>query len=119
MYVYDESAGEGVTIFVLDSGIRITHAQLVGRASFGYNTVKGTEDTDVYGHGTHVSGTIIGSQYGIARRAKVVSVKIFDDHGRGSTARTMAAIEWVARNAKPMSGLFYNPSCSRLRSLGI
>ncbi|KKY39219.1 putative alkaline proteinase [Diaporthe ampelina] len=82
-YVYDETAGEGTTAYVLDTGIRLSHEEFEGRASFGINAVTGSTtpngtNSDTDGHGTHVAATIVGKTYGVARKAKVIDVKVFD-----------------------------------------
>jgi oryzin len=78
-YVYDESAGAGHTVYVVDSGIRISHQEFEGRARFGYSGVTGstTYEEDDDGHGTHVAGTVAGRTYGVAKKAEVVAVKSF------------------------------------------
>lgn len=38
-YVFDDSAGEGITAYVVDTGIRVTHEEFGGRATFGANFV--------------------------------------------------------------------------------
>jgi subtilisin family serine protease len=66
-YIYDTSAGAGTFAYVVDSGINTAHQQFGGRASLGYNAAGG-QHVDTLGHGTHVSGTIGGSTYGIAKQ---------------------------------------------------
>ncbi|WP_328479631.1 S8 family peptidase [Streptomyces sp. NBC_00377] len=99
-YRWPKSAGAGVTVYVIDTGIRITHADFGGRASYGWDFVGGDRvAADGNGHGTHVAATVAGSTLGVARKAEVVAVRVLDDAGAGTTARTVAGIEWVTRHA--------------------
>ncbi|MFF8397993.1 S8 family peptidase [Streptomyces sp. NPDC016172] len=98
-YTYPDSAGSGVTVYVIDTGVRITHQQISGRASYGYDAVDGdTTASDGNGHGTHVATTIAGSTYGVAKKAKVVGVRVLNNSGSGTTAGVIAGIDWVTRN---------------------
>ncbi|MFD4569296.1 S8 family peptidase [Streptomyces sp. NPDC058467] len=98
-YTYPDTAGSGVTAYVIDTGVRITHTQISGRASYGYDAVDGdTTASDGNGHGTHVATTIAGSTYGVAKKAKVVAVRVLDNNGSGTTAGVIAGIDWVTAN---------------------
>ncbi|MEV7889435.1 S8 family peptidase [Streptomyces sp. NPDC002817] len=98
-YTYPDTAGAGVTAYVIDTGVRITHAQISGRASYGYDAVDGdTTASDGNGHGTHVATTIAGSTYGVAKQAKIVAVRVLDNAGSGTTAGVVAGIDWVTAN---------------------
>jgi oryzin len=79
-YYYDTTAGAGTYGYVIDSGININHVEFGGRATLGENFVGGSHIDDG-GHGTHVAGTIGGSTYGVAKKANLVSVKVFDASG--------------------------------------
>ncbi|MEU6879619.1 S8 family peptidase [Streptomyces sp. NPDC046712] len=95
-YTYPDTAGSGVTAYVIDTGVRITHSQIAGRASNGYDAVDGDSVAqDGNGHGTHVATTIAGSTYGVAKAAKIVAVRVLDDDGSGTTAGVIAGIDWV------------------------
>lgn len=98
-YTYPDSAGSGVTVYVIDTGVRITHTQISGRASYGYDAVDGdTTASDGNGHGTHVATTIAGSTYGVAKKANIVAVRVLDNSGSGTTAGVIAGIDWVTSN---------------------
>jgi subtilisin family serine protease len=97
-YAYAPTAAN-VHAYVIDTGIRITHNTFGGRATWGTNTVGDGNDTDCNGHGTHVSGTIGGSEYGVAKGVQLVAVKVLDCGGSGSFAGVAAGIDWVAANA--------------------
>ncbi|MFJ4540354.1 S8 family peptidase [Streptomyces tibetensis] len=98
-YTYPDSAGSGVTVYVIDTGVRITHQQISGRASHGYDAVDGDNDaSDGNGHGTHVATTIAGTTYGVAKKAKIVGVRVLNNSGSGTTAGVIAGIDWVTKN---------------------
>ncbi|MFJ3655717.1 S8 family peptidase [Streptomyces nigra] len=99
-YTYPDSAGQGVTAYVIDTGVRITHSDFGGRASYGYDAIDNDNTAqDGHGHGTHVAGTVAGSSYGVAKKAKIVGVRVLNNSGSGTTAQVVAGIDWVAQNA--------------------
>ncbi|GHE32952.1 S8 family peptidase [Streptomyces capitiformicae] len=99
-YTYPDSAGTGVTAYIIDTGVRITHSDFGGRASYGYDAIDNDNTAqDGHGHGTHVAGTVGGTAYGVAKKAKIVGVRVLNNSGSGTTAQVVAGIDWVARNA--------------------
>ncbi|MEK2477015.1 S8 family peptidase [Streptomyces noursei] len=100
-YNYPDSAGDGVTAYVIDTGIHISHKDFGGRASYGFNAIDNSNKAeDDNGHGTHVSGTIGGTAHGVAKKVKLVAVKVLDAQGSGSTEQVVAGIDWVTKNHK-------------------
>ncbi|GAA2289287.1 hypothetical protein GCM10010234_32410 [Streptomyces hawaiiensis] len=100
-YAWPRSAGAGVTVYVIDTGVRITHRDFGGRAGHGWDFVGNDRvASDADGHGTHVAGTVAGTTHGIAKKARIVSVRVLDAAGGGTTARVIAGIDWVTRHAK-------------------
>ena len=99
--VYNETSknhGEGVTVYIIDTGINAAHVEFEGRASEGPSFVDaqmGTDSSDKLGHGTHCAGTIASKSYGIARKAKVVGISIFGTKDTASTASVIAALNYV------------------------
>ncbi|MCD2464653.1 MULTISPECIES: S8 family peptidase [unclassified Streptomyces] len=99
-YTYPDSAGQGVTAYIIDTGVRITHSDFGGRASNGYDAIDNDNTAqDGHGHGTHVAGTVAGTSYGVAKKAKIVGVRVLNNQGSGTTAQVVAGIDWVTRNA--------------------
>ncbi|MBT2448019.1 S8 family peptidase [Streptomyces sp. ISL-43] len=99
-YTYPDKAGEGVTAYIIDTGVRITHQDLAGRASYGYDAIDNDNTAqDGHGHGTHVAGTVAGTSYGVAKKAKIVGVRVLDNSGSGTTAQVVAGIDWVTQHA--------------------
>ncbi|MCX4790119.1 S8 family peptidase [Streptomyces sp. NBC_01221] len=98
-YTYPDSAGEGVTAYVIDTGVRTTHNEFEGRATSGYDAVDNDDSADDgNGHGTHVAGTIAGATYGVAKKANIVAVRVLDDSGSGTTEQVVAGIDWVTEH---------------------
>ena len=89
------ATGAGVTAYVIDTGIRLTHAQFGGRAVSGVDYVDGGTAADCDGHGTHVAGTVGGSTYGIAKSVTLVAVRVLDCAGSGYTSDVIAGVDWV------------------------
>jgi subtilisin family serine protease len=92
------SSGVGVTAYVIDTGILLAHNEFSGRATWGTNTTGDAQDTDCNGHGTHVSGTIGGNTFGIAKSVDLVAVKVLGCNGSGSWSGVIAGINWVIGN---------------------
>jgi subtilisin family serine protease len=96
--------GDGVTVYVIDTGIRASHAEFGGRASVGADFVRdGRNGVDCDGHGTHVAGIIGGKTYGVAKKVKLVAIRALDCTGSGTASRLIAALNWVAANRAPNS----------------
>lgn len=94
-YHYD-TTGNGVTAFVLDTGLRFGHAQFGDRALSGIDLVDYDDDaSDCQGHGTHVAGTIGGSTYGVAKSVTLVGVRVLDCDGAGYASDIIEALDWV------------------------
>ncbi|MGX7826435.1 S8 family peptidase [Actinokineospora sp. 24-640] len=97
-YGYDATASN-VTAYILDTGIRITHADFGGRARYGRDTVNDDNVADdCNGHGTNVAGTVGGSQYGVAKGVRLVAVKVLPCTGTGKNSDVIQGVDWVTAN---------------------
>jgi subtilisin family serine protease len=94
LYYYKESAGVGVDMYTLDTGIRYTHQEFENRAQF-YFSAFGDDGVDRQGHGTHVSSTMAGAQYGVAKRSNLFGVKVLGDNGSGAWSGVIAGVDRV------------------------
>src|SRR5262249_39657351 len=94
------ATGRGVNAYVVDTGIRFTHQEFQGRANAAFDGINdGRNGGDCHGHGTHVAATIGGATYGVAKNARLYSVRVFDCEGKeNSGATTIAAVDWVTAN---------------------
>ena len=85
--------------YVIDTGIRTSHTTFGGRASGAFTAINdGRGATDCNGHGTHVAGTIGGSQYGVAKSVRLVAVRVLSCSGSGSNSGVIAGVDWVTAN---------------------
>jgi len=114
------ATGGGVNVYVIDTGIRATHAEFGGRVLEGFSAVRdrrGTEDCN--GHGTHVSGTIGGATFGVAPEVTLFPVRVLSCRGFGVKSWIIAGIDWVTANhvapavANMSLGAFRSPSIDR------
>jgi subtilisin family serine protease len=97
-YTYTPT-GAGVRAYIVDTGILTSHTQFGGRASIGYDAVgDGRNGIDCNGHGTHVSGTVGGSTYGVAKGVTLIGVRVLDCAGSGTNAGVIAGMDWVTNN---------------------
>ncbi|UVS80403.1 S8 family peptidase [Actinokineospora sp. UTMC 2448] len=100
-YTYPNT-GAGVRVYILDTGVRVTHNDFGGRAVHGRDTVDDDNDSsDCHGHGTHVAGTVGGTAHGIAKGATLVGVRIMNCQGSGQWSDIIAGIDWVAADHDP------------------
>jgi subtilisin family serine protease len=117
-FFYPNNEGAGVNIYVLDSGINTAHTDFGGRASWGATIPDDSTDVDKDGHGSHCAGIAIGGVYGVAKKANVIAVKVFNDAGDSSISNVVAGINWVVKNVKEGSknvismSLGINPSAA-------
>lgn len=96
-YRYPSSAGKGVDVYVIDTGINIRHKDFEGRAVWGKTIPLFDEDIDGNGHGTHCAGIIAGKSFGVAKRAKVHAVKVLMTSGFGTNSDVIKGVEWVIK----------------------
>jgi subtilisin family serine protease len=98
-YTYT-GTGSGVVAYIIDTGIRTTHGEVVGRATRGFDAfTDGQAGNDCNGHGTHVAGTVGGTKYGVAKGVSLVAVRVLDCGGSGSNSGVIKGMDWVATDA--------------------
>ncbi|EAU91702.1 serine-type endopeptidase [Coprinopsis cinerea okayama7 len=98
-YLYDDVAGEGVDVYVVDTGINIDHVEFEGRASWGKTVPQNDIDEDGNGHGSHCAGTIASRKYGVAKKANVIAIKVLGTNGSGTMSDVIDGVLWAAQQA--------------------
>ncbi|CAK1364962.1 Cuticle-degrading protease [Cercospora beticola] len=94
-YRFDDSAGSDTFVYVIDTGINAEHIDFGGRVSFGFSAIANEPNTDLNGHGTHCAGTAAGTQYGVAKNASIVDVKVIDQTGGGPLSNIVVGLDWI------------------------
>lgn len=95
-YTYD-TTGAGVHAYVIDTGINLTHNEFTGSIGGGADFIGGGVG-DCNGHGTHVSGTLGGTIYGIAKNVTIHPVRVFGCGNTTAISTIIAGANWVAAN---------------------
>jgi len=99
------NGGNGAHVYVLDTGVRVSHTDFGGRGiptldlSSGSLVECGGDSscaTDAQGHGTHCAGTAAGSTFGVAPQATIHSAKVLSDSGGGEFSWSYDALDWIA-----------------------
>jgi subtilisin family serine protease len=96
-YTYTNT-GSGVSAYIIDTGIHLSHSEFSGRVSSGFDAVDGGSADDCNGHGTHVAGTVGGSTYGVAKGVALVAVRVLNCSGSGTWSGVIAGMDWVTAN---------------------
>ena len=91
--------GKGIVVGIIDSGVNPNHPELQGAMlNDGFKDFVDTSNTmpkDSTGHGTHVAGTILGRTIGVAKEAKFIVARVFNDSGEATDNGLLAAGEWI------------------------
>nr|AAL75578.1 serine protease protn [Tolypocladium inflatum] len=95
-YIHDTNSGLNTYAYVVDTGIRTTHTEFEGRASQAFTAFPG-DTADTFGHGTHVAGTIGGKTYGVAKKAHLLAVKVFQGSS-SSTSIILQGFNWAVND---------------------
>ncbi|GAB3488963.1 S8 family serine peptidase [Amycolatopsis cihanbeyliensis] len=100
---YPDGAGAGVTVYVMDTGVRTSHEEFQSRARVGFDAIGdgwNGQDCSTSGHGTHVAGLVGGATYGVAKQARLVSVRVLSCENVGSVSQIIAGVDWVTEHAE-------------------
>lgn len=97
-YTYPARAADGVDVYVIDTGIDYDHPDLRPRARPGFDAFGG-DGSDDHGNGTHMAGIVGGTEYGVAKKADLISVKVLNADGGGTIAGVLDGIDWITENA--------------------
>lgn len=103
-YTYPNT-GAGVNVYILDTGVRLSHNDFGGRANYIPNATNGNfvgdgqaNAADCHGHGTHVAGTAAGTSFGIAKGATIWAGRVVNCAGSGQVSMAIAGVDWITAN---------------------
>ena len=106
-----DATGEGVTVYVMDTGVLAEHRDFGGRVARGWSAVEdGRGSSDCNGHGTHVAGTVAGTFAGVAKRARIVPVRVLGCDGSGEGSGLVAGLRWILEDHEPGTPAVLNMS---------
>jgi subtilisin family serine protease len=96
------NTGQGVDVYVVDTGIATGHPSFEGRAVWGTNTTNDGRDEDCVssGHGTHVAGTAGSGRFGVAKNVRLIAIKVFDCRAQGTSVTVNEGLKWAIAQAK-------------------
>jgi subtilisin family serine protease len=119
-YNVSSQGGSGVTAYVVDTGIYAQHTEFASTSvTLAYSSATDSlSAADCNGHGTYVASLIAGATYGVARSTALVSVRVLDCSGTGSTATVLQGLEYVMSSRSGVSQSARATTCVINMSLG-
>ncbi|KAJ3092912.1 serine protease [Quaeritorhiza haematococci] len=94
-YLFPSNGGRNVDVYIVDGGVDIDHPEFEGRATNGASFVDGGSFRDGRGHGTHLAGIVGSKTWGVAPNVNLISVRVFNSHGRASTHNVAQGLQWI------------------------
>ena len=98
-YKFPPQAGQGVDVYIVDTGVTTNHVEFGGRASWGLNmfpySPSDKANADLNGHGTHVAGIVASKTYGAAKKANIIAVKALSASGNSKWSCILDALQWI------------------------
>jgi len=98
-------SGDGVNIYVVDTGLNVDHNDFVRRGRLGPSFVPSEKTAEDYnGHGSHCAGTAAGTSFGVATGANIIGVKVLSGGGSGSNSGVIQGIKWAVEDQMSKNG---------------
>ena len=98
-----------IIVAVLDTGIDKDNRDLAGRVVAEVNFTSSPTTDDLYGHGTHMAGTIAA----IAPECRLMNVKVADDAGKCEPSVVAKGIIWAVNHGAKVINLSLSMVASR------
>lgn len=100
---YTSYTGQGIKVAILDTGFDFAHPDFTGRPIVQSSFIPGQATQDLFGHGTHCTGTACGpknppgnfQRYGIAHASQIYIGKVLNNNGSGTDGQILAGINWA------------------------
>jgi len=113
---WDTTAGEGVTVAILDTGVEASHPDLVNNLVPGWNVVSNNSDTSaIMWHGTSVAGVVAASSNNslgvssVAWNANIMPVRVSNEtNGAAQWSSLANGILWAADHGADIVNVSYD-----------
>ena len=109
------STGQNVVVAVIDTGVQLTHPDLVANLVPGWNVYDNNSNAnDVNGHGTAVAGTIAAAGnngigvVGVAYGAKIMPIRAADASATSSFSLMASALTWAADHGADVANISFS-----------
>jgi subtilisin family serine protease len=95
---FQSGTADKVDMYVIDTGVDLSHSEFVNnKGVWGGNFAEDGVDTDCNGHGTHVASLAVGKEFGVAKNASLIAIKVLDCDGSGWLSSVISGIEYATQ----------------------
>ena len=96
-YAYS-TRGRGVSVYVVDGGVYARHREFGDRVAKGFDVTGNGAQRDCDGHGTHVAGTVGGRRFGVAKKVRIVPVRVMGCSQYIRRSDVIAGLDYIVRH---------------------
>jgi len=103
--MFNVVGGDNVDVYVVDTGVELQHNEFTDTTGVWGTNLADNINNDCNGNGTHVASLAVGKTYGVARKARLISVKVFGCSGTGTVSNVLSGLQWILDNYNKITRL--------------